>query len=510
MNHHEFTAVTSQRPLRHPVSLRSTLYRPLRQRQQAVETLLANGFPYSRNLDKHSLCVNALAFSSLDGRFLASGGDDLDIHLWDLHEDNVRTPRHTLGGHRKNIFVLKFSANDRYLYSGGVDQMVLQYDVSTMHVNGEISRSADKAFDEHDENIRGIATHRTQDEVFLTASEDGRIIQHDQRAAPSARVRAQDILQLAAEVNGVEFHPTMDHIFATCDSRGGVCLRDMRMAFGPRIQRSKQGIVQTYTTRVSRQSEPFLANPEASSIVFNRQGTQLAVTMLNYFPTIYGLRDPDPIAVCSAPNLPNGTPVPMGARTYGNCSTIKHGAFGGPSLDEDVLYIAGSDDFRAYAWSLPSPAVLEARRTILTHDEWTADEDGGAVAFASRTSGPRCIPAQLDTPLARLGGHSSIVNTVQVHPQMLLVATAGVESRVVIHGAVDSLLDGMTRTSPSTRELGERWEWDGDREDAEWEDDQRMTMNLFDTIVREETRSGRDLFDIRRWVAPDEEEGEGR
>ncbi|KAF7316237.1 WD40 repeat-like protein [Mycena indigotica] len=510
MNHHELdeniNLLVDLQSLRwREPSLYSSLYRPHRQRRHHIDTLIATGFPYSIKLDKHLSCVNTLAFSSSNGRFLASGGDDLDIHIWDLYEDHLRAPCHTLTGHYKNIFQLKFSAHDRYLYSGGVDNMVLQYDVSTMGLRGKISSLAHQVFREHDDNIRGIATHCVQDDVFLTAGEDGRIIQHDQRATPASRARAQDTLQLQAEVTSVEFHPTMDHIFVTSDTGGAVCLRDRRMAFGPGIQRTNQGIVQTYTTRLSRRDKIFLANPEPSSVVFNRQGTQLAVTMLNYFPTIYGLHDPNPLAVCSAPNLPNGIPVSARQRTYSNRCTIKHGAFGGPGLDQDTLYIAGSDDFHAYAWSLPPGAILDAKKTVVAKDEWDMGFEG-VVAFANHPAGSRCIPAQLDTPLTRLGGHSSVVNTVQIHPHMLVVATAGVESRVLLHGAVNSLFGGMEATSTSVRDPLDQWAWDGESYGSDWEADQLETIYLFDSIVLEETNASRDIFNTRKWVPPESDD----
>ncbi|KAJ7213896.1 WD40 repeat-like protein [Mycena pura] len=497
------------------------LQRPQCQRKRTVEALLAHGFPYSKNLDAHASCVNALAFSSTDGRFLASGGDDLRIHLWDLHEERVSTPCCTLQGHRRNIFVLEFSAHNKFLFSGGLDETVLQYDASQLErplLPQTDHRWPDHAFLEHTGSIRGIAPHAVQDEIFLTGSEDGRIILHDGRV----HARAQHTLQLTREVTGVRFHPAMEHIFATSDGQGRVCLRDMRMAFGPRSQRTREGVVQLYNTKISRRPLQHLANPETSSIVFNRQGTQLAVTMLNYLPTIYALSDPDPVAVCSAQNLPDGTPVPEGARTYGNQCTMKAGSFGGPGLDEDVLYLAGSDDFRAYVWALPSPQALAAQRTVISPAEWDAGEHKGIVAFAESTSAPRCVPAQLDTPRARLGGHASIVNTVVVHPRILLAATSGVESRVVLHGAVDSLLGGMKPTSAQTREIGEAWDGDGgDEVDEVWGEDQRGTIRLFDacvaslevavwfidstcSILRREAED--DVFVVRPWTGDSDEE----
>ncbi|KAF7314675.1 WD40 repeat-like protein [Mycena kentingensis (nom. inval.)] len=486
------------------LSLHATLRYPQHQRRKTVQSLLDNGFPYSRNLDMHRSCVNALTFSSLDGRFLASGGDDLDIHLWDLSQDEVRKPCWTLNGHVANIFVLKFSAHDRYLYSGGVDRRVFKYDVS--RIGGTTDQPPSTVFYDHNDNIRGIATHRVQDDIFLTVSEDGRIVHHDERATPSASPRAQDTIQLETEVNGVEFHPTTDHLFVTCDSKGAVCLRDMRMAFGPRAQRSQLGVVQTYNTKLARGST--LANPEASSVTFNRQGTHLAVTMLNWSPTIYPLNDPNPVAVCSAPNRPDGTPVPASERTYGNCCTIKHGSFGGPGLDEDTLYAAGSDDFRVYIWSIPPKRALEANQRIFSPDA----DDTTTVAYTSDLTSPRCLPTPLETPLARLGGHSSIVNTVLLHPRRLLAASAGVESRVVLHGAVESVSGEMRQTSGDERAVNEFWEYDGDprgwtvEEQDDWESEERRTLRLFDGIVRQERSA--DVFVLRRVVSPPEDDEE--
>ncbi|KAF7364852.1 WD40 repeat-like protein [Mycena venus] len=513
---------------------------PQSNRIRAVETLLERGFPYSRKLTAHISCVNALAFSSVDGRFLASGGDDLDIHLWDLHEERVRTPCCTLQGPRRNIFVLSFSAHNRFLFSGGADDVVLKFDASNLErpFNVRAPRSPDNIFYQHSGSIRGIAPHPVQDDVFITGSEDGRLILHDGRTAPSTRLRAQDTIQLTAEVTGVEFHPVMEHVFATSDQNGQVCLRDTRMAFGPLVQRTQQGVVQIYNTKLSRRDIPHLSNPETSSIAFNHQGTQLGVTMMvsklclplrtephypkNYFPTIYSLTDADPVAVCSAANLPDGTPIPPGERTYANVCTMKHGGFGGPGLDgeADVLYVAGSDDFRAYVWALPPPATLAAQRTVISHAEWDAGTHVGVTAFAERATGPRCIPAQLHTPRARLGGHSSIVNTVLVHPQMLLAATAGIEAGIVLHGAVDSLLGGMRPTSAAVRGIGETWVPDpleddegsgeegygGGREEEREvrEHDQRRTIRQFDGILRREGHV--DVFAERRWYSHGSEE----
>lgn len=420
--------------------------------------------------------------------------------MWDLHEEEVKTPCISFRGPRRNIFVLSFSANDRYLFSGGTDDLVLKFDASTQlerPLNPQPPGSPNWIFRQHKGSIRAIAPHSVQDEIFLSGSEDGRIFRHDGRAAPNARIRAQDTIQLMSEVTGVEFHPVMEHIFATSEAGGRVCLRDLRMAFGPLVQRTGEGIVHSYHTKLSRRRTPSLSNPETLGISFNRQGTQLAVTMLHYFPTIYNLMDSDPVAVCSAPNLPDGSPVPRGESTYENsCSTMKQGSFGGPGLDVDTLYAAGSDDFRAYIWSLPPPAALAAQRTFISYEDWDAGAHSGIVAFAERTTGPRCVPAQLQTPCGRLGGHASVVNTALIHPQMLLVASAGIEAGIVLHGAVDSLLGGMEPTSPHTRKVGELL--------IEAPGDEDETIQIFDLLLRDE--AGADVFELRQWSESDSDD----
>lgn len=72
-----------------------------------------------RKLQGHRSCVNALAFSSGDGQWLASGGDgwlfrsniamlalithkDLAVQLYDFHQQDIKKPSCSFLGHRVN------------------------------------------------------------------------------------------------------------------------------------------------------------------------------------------------------------------------------------------------------------------------------------------------------------------------------------------------------------------------------------------------------------------------
>ena len=52
-------------------------------------------------------------------------------------------------------------------------------------------------------------------------------------------------------------------------------------------------------------------------------GSRLGVTFLNYYPTIYSISDPEPLAICTGRNRPDGTPVGDSERTYINACTMK-------------------------------------------------------------------------------------------------------------------------------------------------------------------------------------------
>ncbi|KAF9013305.1 WD40 repeat-like protein [Cyathus striatus] len=478
--------------------------------QQTLESVLSQGFPYSRKLSAHTSCVNALAFSS-GGRFLASGGDDLKVHLWDFHQEDVKAPCLTLRGAENIIFTIAFSASNQYLYSGGTDCTIRRHDISHLdsyEVNAP--NYPQKAFNDNDGHLRSISCHPRQEELFMTASEDGSVRRYDCRVRRSRCSRAQDTIQINSEVTDVKHHPTMDNIFATSDNRGNVYLRDERMAFGPLQKRSNQGIVQTYNTKLTRKGVGYLSNPESSSIAFDREGSKLVVTMLHYLPTLYSISDPNPVAVFSGKNLPDGSPNPPGKRTYSNSCTMKHGSFGGPGLT-DEFYCAGSDDFRAYLWKIPSITELTERRREIISNDWNIGEFPNIIAFSEGFTENKFIPVNLSTPFCRLTGHQSIVNTTLIHPSLLHIVTSGIEKNIVLHSPTTSspCTQNLHRSPSDVRELSDNVDDDRSayiralgfsRPDVLSGDDtaERITLSMFDHILREEGEA--DVFEIRKWM----------
>ncbi|KAF9483512.1 WD40 repeat-like protein [Pholiota conissans] len=496
-------------------------------RQELTASILdnAHGFPYSRKLEAHKSCINALTFSSGDGRFLASGGDDLRILLWDFHQNDVKIPTHALRGPKGNIFCLNFSATNRYIFSGGTCERIYQYDISALgtpmaHI--EHAGSPDNIYRSHNESIRALACHPIQDDIFMSASDDGSIIRHDIREGTGRQTSTDNTIQAQCEVTGVQYHPTIEHLFASSDSSGRVLLHDARMAFGARKERSEQGIVQRYNTKLTRRSSPRLSNPESSSITFDKNGSKLAVTFLHYLPTIYAVSDPNPIAVLSGANLPDGTPNPPNERTYCNSCTMKHGSFGGPGLDTDDMFAGGSDDFRVYIWKIPPITQLTSQRREYSADQWIASGlsvDSQTIAFTKGRDEPKVIPTEIATPFCRLTGHNSIVNTTIFHPYFLHVATSGVERNIILHSPTPSspCTQNLQRSPADVRQLNnDEDEHDrsnylaailsvghstvGDVDD----ESEAQTLSLFDHIIREEGVG--DVFTYRHWTSSDSEE----
>jgi len=125
---------------------------------------------------------------------------------------------------------------------------------------------------------------------------------------------------------------------------------------------------------------------------------------------------------------------------------MKHGGFGGPGLETDDLYVAGSDDFRGYVWKIPPLSVLEEQRKIVSINEWeNCRSVTTEVAFTKSKQDTKYLPKEISTPLCRLSGHKSIVNTAVFHPHFLHVVTAGVEKTIHLHSP--------TPSSPCTQDL---------------------------------------------------------
>ncbi|KZT44597.1 WD40 repeat-like protein [Sistotremastrum suecicum HHB10207 ss-3] len=303
---------------------------------------------------------------------------------------------------------------------------------------------------DHAGSIRDIAANPFNEDICLTASDDGTIIRHDWRIGESG---TPIILGPPSGFTGVRYHPASDNLIATSAASGHVALRDLRMS-----TLTHSGTVMHYSTILSKPPDR-LSNPEACSISFDREGSRLAVNVLNFYPVIYGLSDPSPLAVLTADFLPDGSVIPEGERTYTNRATeLKRGSFGSLGSDDEQYYTSGSDDFRAYVWKIPPVEVLKEQRQTIDADRWkTLSEDViGNVHRSLASFNAKCVhPKEGLTPC--LPPHRSIINTSLFHPTLPHIVTAGVESGILIHSPFPTapFSQRLERTDLAVREPSE-------------------------------------------------------
>jgi WD repeat-containing protein 22 len=185
------------------------------------------------------------------------------------------------------------------------------------------------------------------------------------------------------------------------------------------------------------------------------------------------------------------------------------------------MYAGGSDDFRGYVWKVPPISQLVALRNEFSAAEWETGGMVSSVAFTEGRKESKFVPYEISTPLCRLTGHKSIVNTALFHPHFLHVVTAGVEKSIILHSPTPSSPctqnlplspanvrelrnedDGNDRANYLSALLGVQPLTVGDVDEAA----ERQTLSLFDHIIREE--GDMDVFAQRRWRTPDSSESE--
>ncbi|KZT55473.1 WD40 repeat-like protein [Calocera cornea HHB12733] len=397
----------------------------LRARRRAMDASLGS-FLYSTKLRAHKSCVNALAFSKGEGRWLASGGDDRSVLLWDMHEDGEeRQPRVRLRGHRSNIFTLSFNASNTHMYSGANDDIVLRYDLSRLENGaGTVLGTPDVVFLDQEGRINSVSAHPYNDHTFLSASEDGIIRFEDCREA----VTTKGWVTNNVSFTDVKWHPTDGNLFLSTDERGRVILHDARTAFKSTPTPWREAAVTSYVTTLSialGNDIEAITGPEASSVSFTSSGNMFAVEFLLYGPVLYSLSDPIPLLTLTGNTLPNGDPNPQGQRSYANKCTTKHGSFGGDEQGS-LYYGTGSDDFRGYCWKIPPLETLLNKREEIEPSVWKT-RSNVSMAFAKSKTSIKYLPERLLTPSYRLEGHKSIVNSLLFHPTQPMIATAGIE-----------------------------------------------------------------------------------
>lgn len=168
----------------------------------------------------------------------------------------------------------------------------------------------------HTKPVYGLGVDPSNDNIFATAGEDGRVLLFDLR---SSNDEPTVVVKYRAPFHSVMFHPVDEHFMITANAKEGAALWDNRAQRMPIIRYGGDDAAQS-----------------CMSVRFNSMGTHLLALRRRLPPILYSTLHQDPI--CQFYN-----------QDYYNSCTMKSCTFAGAN-DEFVL--SGSDDFNLYVWKV--------------------------------------------------------------------------------------------------------------------------------------------------------------
>ncbi|THV08513.1 WD40 repeat-like protein [Dendrothele bispora CBS 962.96] len=210
----------------------------------------------------HAGCVNALSWAR-EGEMLLSAGDDTTVQIWRMDPGNVtkdypficRSVIHT--GHRANIFNAQMLPYSSRIVTVAGDREVRVFDIDMPSKYGldrnEYSSGQCKThtFSCHKDRVKRIVTEESPN-TFLTVSEDGTVRQHDLRTPHRCRAACPTpILHVKHDLSTLAMSPlTPYHIVVAGSSPYGY-LFDRRYT-GRDIQEEKGMASDGLTTCIRR------------------------------------------------------------------------------------------------------------------------------------------------------------------------------------------------------------------------------------------------------------------
>ncbi|CAF1210063.1 unnamed protein product [Adineta ricciae] len=356
---------------------------------------------YCQNGKGHSGCVNALDFSS-DGLFLATGGDDKRVLIWNMSEtvfnETNRIPIVLSATHLSNIFSIKFDNQNKRIISAGNDEQILVHDIEKQR-HGFNGDHADELVDVFLESspVNCISVQPNQNDVFIAATDDGHVHLYDLRSASSTAEHDQPSLVAAESLDGsfhsCAFHPQQTCLVGTANARQGIELYDIRLSKSPVL---RYGVSTSSTTKssTSGQNENGI---EGMSVTFNQNGNLLYALRRRLPPVLFKLHQSQAFCQFDADN-------------YVNLCTMKSGCFVG---DQDQYVASGSDDFNVYIWRIP-------------------DHDDNHINVQNSSKSHLYSDHFVWNAHMSLQGHRSVVNQVRYSSRLHTIVSSGVEKIIKI------------------------------------------------------------------------------
>ncbi|XP_051143357.1 protein ALTERED SEED GERMINATION 2-like [Andrographis paniculata] len=132
-------------------------------------------------LKGHQGCVNSIEFNST-GDTIVSGSDDLDIKLWDWATKKLKLSY--MSGHQDNVFHAKIMpyTDDRIIVTASADSQVR---LGQLLENGSVET---KKLSEHQGQSHSLAVERGNPHIFYSCGEDGLVQHYDLRSCSATKL----------------------------------------------------------------------------------------------------------------------------------------------------------------------------------------------------------------------------------------------------------------------------------------------------------------------------------
>lgn len=163
-----------------------------RWKRQLQSTALDRTLDRANVLEGHTGCVNALSWAR-EGELLLSSGDDTTVRIWRMNSsDTVQEYPFVCDavmqtGHRSNIFNVQMLPQSSRIATVARDREVRVFDTADVVIGHGPTHGREtpytcrsRIFRCHSRDVKRIITEESPD-LFLTVSEDGTVRQHDLR-----------------------------------------------------------------------------------------------------------------------------------------------------------------------------------------------------------------------------------------------------------------------------------------------------------------------------------------
>ncbi|XP_022146098.1 DDB1- and CUL4-associated factor 8 [Momordica charantia] len=353
-------------------------------RRFSASQIIVEQLNLENKLNGHDGCVNAVEFNST-GDLLVSGSDDSKVILWDWARNSMRFSYPS--GHLDNIFQTKIMplSDDQKIVTSAADGKVR---LGQLLDDGRV---VTKMLGEHQGSVHELAVEPGSPHILYSCGEDGLVQHFDLRNTSTTKLfyctsfteRSKQPPK-SVELNAIVINPSNPNYFALGGSDEYARLYDMRSCRGDALVKSDR-VLDTFCPHHLIQTNNF----HITGLAFSNS-SELLITysdeLIYLFQKNMGL-GPSPLTA-SSENLLMKLEQPQVFSGHRNSATVKGVNFFGPNAE---YVMSGSDCGHIYIWKKKEAVIVKS-----------------------------------------MVGDRNVVNHIEPHPHLPILATCGIENDVKI------------------------------------------------------------------------------